>query len=284
MGFTMDYFLPKAFDLNVNDSYCSDYQCGTNKTFPHWHSGVEIIYVITGKVNVMFNNSWHTLEKGSMIFIPPKQLHFCDCNDDAAEKIVIGFIEKYLYKDGGAFFSPNTAIDYCVFHNLENTSLPNLIKGFNEHYKNKSLYAEDLMARSLLLQIYAYIINYWNEIGLDINNTQNEMGFRICEYIEAHFMEELSPYDVAKQFNISYSNLAKIMQKFNKSTFTKFVNQIRIENAKKLLAITSKNITEIGLECGFSNTSYFIKIFHRLTDMSPNKYRALIKYEKKLTN
>jgi len=71
----MIHYLPKAFDLNVNDSYCSDHQFGAGKTSPHWHSGVEIIYVVAGKVNVMFNNSWHILEKGSMIFIPPKQLH-----------------------------------------------------------------------------------------------------------------------------------------------------------------------------------------------------------------
>jgi len=275
----MIHYLPKAFDLNVNDSYCSDHQFGAGKTSPHWHSGVEIIYVVAGKVNVMFNNSWHILEKGSMIFIPPKQLHFCQCNDDTAEKYVIGFVEEYLYRDSTVFFSPNSAIDYCVLHDLENTPLPNLIQRFNEHYKNKSLYAEDLLARSLLLQIYAYMINYWNGMGICVNNRQNETAYRIYKYAETHFAEELSPYEVAKHFHISYSNLAKLMQELNKTSFTECVNKIRIENAKKLLALTSKSISEIGLDCGFSNTSYFIKIFHRMTDMSPNKYRVLIKHK-----
>ena len=272
----MEHFLPKAFDLNINDNYCSDYQYGTNKTFSHWHSGAEIIYVVKGKVNVMFNNSWQLLKSGSMIFVPPKQLHFCNCNDNTSEKIVIGFVEKCLYRDSIAFSTPNNIIEHCVFHDLESTNVPNLIQKFNEHCKNKALYAEDLMARSMLLQIYAYLINYWNEIGLNVNNnTQNEMACRVYGYIEDHFTEDLSPYDIAKQFNISYSNLAKIMHTFNKTTFTECVNQVRIENAKKMLALTSKSITEIGLECGFSNTSYFIKIFHRMTNLTPNKYRKL---------
>jgi len=276
----MEHFLPKAFDLNINDNYCSDYQYGTNKTFSHWHSGAEIIYVVKGKVNVMFNNSWQLLKSGSMIFVPPKQLHFCNCNDNTSEKIVIGFVEKCLYRDSIAFSTPNNIIEHCVFHDLESTNVPNLIQKFNEHCKNKALYAEDLMARSMLLQIYAYLINYWNEIGLNVNNnTQNEMACRVYGYIEDHFTEDLSPYDIAKQFNISYSNLAKIMHTFNKTTFTECVNQVRIENAKKMLALTSKSITEIGLECGFSNTSYFIKIFHRMTGMSPNKYRVLTKHK-----
>jgi AraC-like DNA-binding protein len=272
----MDHFLPKSFNLNVNDLYCSDYQFGKNKTFSHWHSGAEIIYVIKGKVNVMFNNSWHLLESGSMIFIPPKQLHFCDCNDNTAEKIVIGFVETCLYRDRVAFSTPNTIIEHCVLHNLENTNVPRLMREFNEHCKNKAVYAEDLMARSALLQIYAYLVHYWSKLGLNVNNdTQNEMAYRVYKYIEEHFTEDLSPYDIAKQFSISYSNLAKIMQKFNKTTFTECVNQIRIENAKKMLALTSKSITEIGLECGFSGASYFIKIFHRMTGMKPNQYRKL---------
>lgn len=276
----MDHFLPKAFDLNINDNYCSDYQYGINKTLSHWHSGAEIIYVVKGKVNVMFNDSWHILEKDSMIFIPPKQLHCCDCNDNTAEKIVIGFVEKVLYRDSVTFSTSNNVIEHCVLHHLEGTSVPNLIKEFNEHCENKALYAEDLMARSTLLQIYAYLIHYWNEMGLNVNNNaENEMACRVYEYIEEHFTEDLSPYDIAKRFNISYSNLAKIMQVFNKSTFTECVNQVRIENAKKMLALTSKNITEIGFECGFSNTSYFIKIFHRMTNLSPNKYRKLIEHK-----
>ena len=52
---------------------------------------------------------------------------------------------------------------------------------------------------------------------------------------------------------------------------------MRVEHAKKLLALTEKNVTEIGLECGFSVTSYFIKIFHQFTHMTPKAYRNLIK-------
>jgi len=276
----MERFLPKDFDLEEGNDYCSDYQYGSNKTFSHWHSGVEIIYVVKGTVHVMFNNSWHTLEKDSMIFIPPKQLHFCDCSDESAEKIVIGFTQKCVYRDNIVFSYSNNIIEHCIFHNLGSTNILVLMKEFFWHCKRKSIYSEDLMAKSLLLQIYAFFINYWSNIGLNVNkNMQNETACSIYQYIEAHFTEELSPYDVAKHFHISYSNLAKIMQMSNKASFKKTVHQIRIEHAKKLLALTSQSITEIGLECGFSNTSYFIKIFHKITGMSPNKYRALTKYK-----
>ena len=273
----MDNFLPKPFDINVRDSYCSELQYGTNKTTPHWHSGAEIIYVIEGEVRVMFNDCWQVLKKDSMIFIPPKQIHCCDCNDKNARKIVIGFLEKAVCEEGKIKCLPHGVKDFCIIHGLENTELPVLVEKFNKHYINRELYADELSARGVLLQIYAYLINYWSALGLNVNNSsQNEIASAVYEYIEAHFREALSPYDIARRFNVSYSGLAKIMRDFNHTSFIKCVNQVRIENSKRLLAQTSKNITDIGLECGFSDTSYFIKIFRQITDMTPNAYKKLI--------
>ena len=271
-------FLPKDFDININADYCCDYQYGTNSTTPHWHSGAEIIFVIKGTVNVMFNNSWHILEKNSMIFIPPKELHCCNCNDPDAEKIVIGFTEKCLGKGGIGLSLPNNVNQHCIFRNLEKSTLPSLINSFNSRAKSNALYSSDLIAKSFLLQIYAHLIEYWSNLGIKVNNRiLNKTASYIYAYIENHFTEELSPYDVAKELHISYSCLAKTIQGFNHTSFTKCVNQMRIDNAKKLLALTEKNITEIGLECGFSVTSYFIKIFHQFTHTTPKAYRNLIR-------
>jgi two-component system response regulator YesN len=75
---------------------------------------------------------------------------------------------------------------------------------------------------------------------------------------------------------MSYSSLAKKMKLLEDESFIKCVNRVRTENAKKLLAITEKSITEISFECGFSSTSYFIKIFRELTGMTPKIYRSLV--------
>ena len=271
-------FLPKDFDSNIHAEYCCDHQRGANSTTPHWHSGAEIIFVVQGRVPVMFNNSWHVLERNSMLFIPPKQLHCCNCDDHEAEKIVIGFTERCLGKGGIGLSLPNEVNQYCIFHNLENSALPSLIECFDHHCRDQTLYSKELVAKAFLYQIYATLIEYWSEVGLHVNHrTPNRTVSYIQEYIEAHYMEELSPYEVAKQLYISYSCLAKTMQEFGHTSFTKYVNQVRIENAKRLLAITDKNVTEIGLECGFSVTSYFIKTFHQLTHMTPKAYRNLIK-------
>ena len=275
------YFLPKAFDLDINDNYCSDYQIGKSQTSTHWHSGAEIIFIINGSADVLFNNAWHKLKENSMLFVPPGQLHCCRCNDATTEKIVMGFTEKCLGKSGIGLSLPPEVNQRCILHNLQNTPIPQLLKEFDAHCKNNDFYNEELLAKSVLFQVYAFMISYWASFGLNINErSRNKISYALYEYIESHYTEDVSPYTVAKEFNMSYSALAKKMQETGNTSFTKAVNHVRVENAKKLLAVTDKNITEIGFECGFSTTSYFIKNFKQLTGMTPKAYRQLVKLAK----
>jgi len=47
----------------------------------------------------------------------------------------------------------------------------------------------------------------------------------------------------------------------------------RIEQAKALLALPSRSVTEIALDLGFSETSSFSAAFRKLTSQTPTEYR-----------
>lgn len=271
------YFLPKAFDVDISAPYCCDRQLGENRTAPHWHSGAEIIFMVKGSAEVLFNNSWHRLHENAMLFVPRGQLHCCRCTDPHAEKIVMGFTEKCFEQNSIELSLPADILNHCVFHNLENTPLPALFCAFDAHCHNKEQYTENLLAKAALFQTYAYLLAFWSSIGIPVNNQNRDtIGDAIHAYIEAHFAEDISPYTVAKQLNISYSSLSQKMKTLTEESFIKYVNRTRIEQAKKLLAVTEKSVTEICFECGFSSTSYFIKVFRELTDMTPLVYRRLV--------
>ncbi|WP_455620419.1 helix-turn-helix domain-containing protein [Eisenbergiella sp.] len=55
--------------------------------------------------------------------------------------------------------------------------------------------------------------------------------------------------------------------------FREYINLLRTEEAKKLLANTSFSITEISLKTGYSTPYYFSLLFHRMNGMSPPAYR-----------
>lgn len=269
------FFLPK--DFNAEKDYCSEYQYGKNRTYPHWHSGIEIIYVTSGEADVLFGDCWHTLKAGSFIIIPPKRFHCCQCSDSSAEKIVIGFSEKLFGKSESVLSLSNEVDSCCIIDNLAITDIGKLIERFYEYCSMPYDCVSDMMARSLIIEIYAHIVEYWKQKGINpIGEPKSTLLTSVQKYVEENYASELSAGEVAQHFNVSYSALAKVMRELKCGGFIKYLNRVRTENAKKLLATTDKSVTEIGFECGFSVTSYFIKVFHSFTNMTPNQYRKFL--------
>ena len=63
-------------------------------------------------------------------------------------------------------------------------------------------------------------------------------------------------------------------------TPTEYINDVRIEKAKELLAESDDKIIDIAIACGYDNIGYFIKRFKEQKHMSPSQYRKQIKKSK----
>ncbi len=91
---------------------------------------------------------------------------------------------------------------------------------------------------------------------------------RMERYIQKHYMEEISVYDVAEKMN--YCKLFKQCFGIN---FTSYLAKFRIKEAKKMLETPKMNVKEIGKACGYSSPCYFARIFKRETGCTPVEYR-----------
>lgn len=92
-------------------------------------------------------------------------------------------------------------------------------------------------------------------------------------YMQAHYAEPLSREEVAAHVGLSDDYLTSCFHKELGLTPVAYLNRYRVQQAKRLLKNTHESITEIGLAVGFSGSSYFSRIFHRETGMSPAEYR-----------
>lgn len=100
------------------------------------------------------------------------------------------------------------------------------------------------------------------------------IGEQAAVYIRNHFREQISLQSVADHFYVSASYLGKCLTKaLGGSNFRQYLNELRIEEARKLLKDTDKKIYEIAEETGFTESKYFISRFVDLTGMSPAEYR-----------
>ena len=92
-------------------------------------------------------------------------------------------------------------------------------------------------------------------------------------YVEDHFREQVAVADVSREVNLSPDHFGTVFRQATGRTFVAHVQQRRVEEARVLLTATRKSITEICLDCGFTNLTHFNRVFRRWTNKSPRQYR-----------
>jgi len=97
--------------------------------------------------------------------------------------------------------------------------------------------------------------------------------YKTMSYIRAHWRERPSLEDIAGKVCLSKSYLSMLFKQETGVGISEFINRVRIEQSKKLLASTDMSIAAIAGECCFHDQSYYTKVFQRVVGVSPKKYR-----------
>ncbi|WP_330368612.1 response regulator transcription factor [Alkaliphilus metalliredigens] len=92
-------------------------------------------------------------------------------------------------------------------------------------------------------------------------------------YINEHFKEKLTLEMVASKIYMNPKYFSQTFKKEVRISFTEYVVKLRMEFACKLLATTNYPVYRIATECGFSDPSYFNRVFCSHMDMTPKAYR-----------
>lgn len=95
----------------------------------------------------------------------------------------------------------------------------------------------------------------------------------LLAYIGEHFAEPLSLTELAKHFHFNPSYLSTYFSAHNNEGFSEYLNKIRVEKAAELLLADTASISEISGMVGYSDHSYFTKVFKKITGLSPSHYR-----------
>ncbi|WP_248930596.1 helix-turn-helix domain-containing protein [Paenibacillus hamazuiensis] len=113
----------------------------------------------------------------------------------------------------------------------------------------------------------------------------NETVAHILEYISKHYMQsDLSMNRIADTFQLSVPYLSKIFKEYTESNFTDYLIQLRVNKAKQLLEEGNAKVIHIAEKVGYSNSHSFIRIFKKVTGLTPGEYREQMILERSKTN
>lgn len=93
------------------------------------------------------------------------------------------------------------------------------------------------------------------------------------KYINANIKKPLTLENVSQKIFLSPSYLSRIFKNYFNDNFINYINSQKIALAQEKLAFTNVPINKLAQQIGFSQTSYFTKIFKQKVGMTPSKYR-----------
>jgi AraC-like DNA-binding protein len=149
-----------------------------------------------------------------------------------------------------------------------------LIKKFIFEYIHKQS-GYKLMLQSISTEL---AIEMLRQSIIDNNNKsayKNDIK-KIIAFLEERYQDNITLDDIAKEVNISRYHLLRVFKSETGKTPFEFLNDIKIEHAKKLLVNKKFNMTEISSLCGFTNASHFSVVFKKKTGSTPSEFKNCI--------
>ncbi|WP_169089118.1 helix-turn-helix domain-containing protein [Paenibacillus sp. PL91] len=103
---------------------------------------------------------------------------------------------------------------------------------------------------------------------------RNDVIDKVLLYLQEHYMRnDLSLNLLASEFRISVSHLSKLFKEQKECNFIDFLMELRMSKAKELLSETEEKIRDIAERVGYTNVNSFVRIFKKITGLTPSEYR-----------
>lgn len=125
----------------------------------------------------------------------------------------------------------------------------------------------DTLIRPLQILCTLYCINHKKQMH------DGSIIWDILLYINEFYASHITMKDLSNKFNYSVSTLSHLFKRRTGVSLNKYIENLRVENAKLLLCRTELQITEIAMLLGFCSSEYFSTTFKKNTGVSPKDYR-----------
>lgn len=252
----------------------------------HWHKEFEMTYVYSGSCTYKINLNSYEVLKGDIILISNEMLHSGITKNEDFEGLTIVFDTSMLR----SILTDATDIKFVIPIISSLVEITPLIKNScedDEYIKNLFLnfinifvnrpYAFEIQLKTIIYQLMSFFCTKKYIVSISKNNLEKNKKIEtiktIINYINSNIQQEIYLTDIAKEINFDECYITRFFKKYVGMTCFDYINFSRVNLAAELLLSSNLSVTEIGLEVGYKNTSYFLKRFKEKYGTTPNSYR-----------
>lgn len=243
---------------------------------PHYHTGYELIYAISGKVDIEINNMSHEVIAPAIILLNPFEWHKIKSADNNYLRYTLVINSEHLEREVNPRIISTIKCRPSGFSNVipldlrtteyANGIFANLKNEFNSNYPFGEKFISNEICNLLIL-----IHRLCNKT----NKTYNESMMNIQIYIDENYKEIENIESIARKFFISPEYLSRTFKIYSGYTPIEYLLNTRLYQAQLLVTSTSMSATQIGREVGFKDINNFTRQFRLKYGVPPVTFRKL---------
>ncbi len=263
----------------------------THNSYPHflriwhYHTELELVLIEKSTGTRFIGDSIQKFRAGEIVLLGKNLPHMWLNDDmyfktnvpDAAEATAIHFKEDFL---GEGFFKSAEFLHIGQMLKLSQRGIKFQQVDNSVRQSIKNLLDLDSFSRTIaLIELLNRLAKHKNHELLSsmgyMNNfvqIENERLSKVYEYIFDNFKSDVNLNEVAQLIGMNPSAFSRFFKRTHRKPFTRYLNEIRVGYACKLLLESENNITGAAYESGFNNISNFNRQFRAIKNMSPSDY------------
>ncbi len=255
-------------------------------TFKDSHPFRELIYIDSGTIRVEADGFSGMLFEKQLLIHKSNEIHSLSCTENTAPNvIIIGFACDSPMLD---IFSTNPQTLSAGLSKLLTEVIkegrfvfypPYDIPNVKDMKKRKTfLFGADQMIKLKLETFLIELIRSTKSALCADSTVRSDIKTEeIATYISNNYNQKITLDDLCFLFGTNKTTLCKKFREIYGETLINYLNNLRINHAKKLLRESNMSITQIANAVGFESIHYFSKTFKKIVNKTPSGYISSIK-------
>ena len=242
----------------------------------HWHLEYEIITVLRGSFELSLDGEKTVMTPGDCAVISGGVVHGGIPNDCIYECLVFD-LQAFLHnmpihsKSLGAFLSDPSSVTGIYKKGTTTDDIADRI--FDSMECERRGY--ELVCVGLMWQLLGDFASFTsqNDMSLAKSSEQISKLKNVLSFMHKNIDRRITLDELAQTAGMSPKYFCRVFKELTGKTPVEYLNYYRIESACEMLTLTDETVTEIAMNCGFNDMSYFSKTFAKYKGVSPNKFR-----------
>lgn len=249
----------------------------------HCHHQIELNLMTWGRYTATVDQKSHLIESGDLLVIFPNQAHSFDSPEKHCALVTLFSIK--LFPEFENFFTENIPVNPVIRAKNMPAGLTDGLLALHDRFCGNrrpeeftdvpiDIYktvSSEMFVKGCALQILSAIIG---ALKFDVSEKEDsDILRRFVVYCNKNFSREISLGNVADELSVDKCYLSHLISNRLGTTYSRYINRIRINEAARKLKNSRIPITEIAFSVGYTSIRTFNRVFLSMMGQNPRDFR-----------